>query len=79
MWQLIKYQPSDLRECVNSLHSLVCECPNGLLAIKEKYSQHKVRVPYKKIIVSHTERKGDQGSIVAIMVNNVLLKFQCVI
>lgn len=44
-----RYQPSDLRECVKALHTLVCECPNsGLPAIREKYSQHKYKFVAKK-------------------------------
>lgn len=38
------YQPSDLCVCVKELHRLFCNSPNSNLpAIKEKYSQHKVK------------------------------------
>ncbi|KAJ0919344.1 putative cyclin domain-containing protein [Helianthus annuus] len=44
-----QYQPSELFECVKSLHTLVTECPNSSLpAIREKYSQHKYKFVAKK-------------------------------
>ncbi|KAK9080109.1 hypothetical protein SSX86_001784 [Deinandra increscens subsp. villosa] len=44
-----QYQPSELSECVNALHTLVCECPSSSLpAIREKYSQHKYKFVAKK-------------------------------
>ncbi|KAL8216255.1 hypothetical protein R6Q57_023092 [Mikania cordata] len=44
-----QYLPSELFDCVNVLHTLVCECPKSSLpAIREKYSQHKYKSVAKK-------------------------------
>ncbi|CAN1240174.1 CYCA1-1 [Linum grandiflorum] len=41
-----RYQPSDLRDCVKDLHRLCCgSYDSNLPAIRDKYSQHKVRSP----------------------------------
>ncbi|KAJ3694516.1 hypothetical protein LUZ60_009996 [Juncus effusus] len=43
------YKPSELRECVNSLHRLFCNGPaSNLPAVREKYSQHKYKFVAKK-------------------------------
>ncbi|CAI9786621.1 unnamed protein product [Fraxinus pennsylvanica] len=43
------YQPSDLRNCVLSLHGLFCNSHNSSLpAVREKYSQHKYKFVAKK-------------------------------
>ncbi|KAM7507776.1 hypothetical protein LguiA_018229 [Lonicera macranthoides] len=43
------YQPSDLQDCVKSVHSLCCDSVNSSLpAIREKYSQHKYKFVAKK-------------------------------
>lgn len=49
-----QYEPSDLLECVNALHSLACNSLNSNLpAIREKYSQHKVRnLPHALFTIS---------------------------
>ncbi|XP_042420490.1 cyclin-A1-4-like [Zingiber officinale] len=43
------YKPSDLADCVEALHRLVCtSAGNSLPAIREKYSQHKYKFVAKK-------------------------------
>lgn len=46
-----RYTPSELRGCVRILHRLFCFGPGrNLPAIREKYSQHKVRVSIIRVI-----------------------------
>ncbi|KAL8146184.1 hypothetical protein AgCh_004068 [Apium graveolens] len=48
-----QYEPSDLRECVNALHSLACNSLNSTLpAIREKYTQHKYKFVAKLSVPS---------------------------
>lgn len=49
--QLSGYKPSDLKECVQILHDLQSSRRAGnLVAIKEKYNQHKVCAALMQLI-----------------------------
>lgn len=69
------YQPSDLRDCVKELHRLCCNSQSSSLpAIREKYSQHKVR-KISQSFLSHTSCQLVHKGMSSLKVTFVFVEF----